>query len=70
MMPDRIQRVYEKNYNFNTIVAFAMTVYNAISKTSDPDIWRDGYKAIIDAISPICPHVCDEIKSNIFGSSK
>jgi len=65
MMPDRIKNVYEKNYNFNTIIAFSMSIYNAISKTSDPKIWKDGYNAIIDAISPICPHVCEEIKSNM-----
>jgi len=65
MMPDRIKNEYEKNYNFNTIIAFSMSIYNAISKTSDPKIWKDGYNAIIDAISPICPHVCEEIKSNM-----
>lgn len=64
-MSDRIEKVYEKNYNFNTIIAFSMSIYNAISKTSDPQIWKDGYEAIIKAISPICPHVCDEIKSNM-----
>lgn len=62
-MDSRIERVYEKNYNFNTIVAFSMETFNAISKTSNPDIWRKGYEKIIEAISPIVPHICAEIYS-------
>jgi len=63
-MDIRIRRVYEENYNFNTIIAFSMETFNAISKTSDKQIWKDGYKSIIEAISPIAPHICEEIKNN------
>jgi leucyl-tRNA synthetase len=57
--------VYEKTYKFNTMISTAMECYNAISKQSNPKIWKDGYSAIIDAISPICPHICEEIKEFI-----
>ena len=49
--------VYERTYKFNTIVASAMETFNAISKQNNPEIWKDGYDAIIDAISPIAPGI-------------
>lgn len=54
--------VYERTYKFNTIVAAAMETFNAISRTTDPEIWKDGYKAIIGAIEPIAPITCSEMK--------
>jgi len=65
-MKKKIVHVYEKTYKFNTIVAGAMEVHNAISRQTNPDIYKEGYKVIIEAISPICPHICEEIKSKIF----
>ena len=62
MMRERIIQVYENNYRFNTIIAFSMEVFNAISKTTNPEIWKDGYDIIIEAIRPIAPHICEEIK--------
>jgi leucyl-tRNA synthetase len=67
MMKEKIVSVYEKNYRFNTIVAAAMEVYNYISKQTNPEIYRMGYEVIIEGISPICPHICEEIKEKIFG---
>ena len=64
-MKSRIVQVYEGSYRFNTIIAFSMEVFNAISKTSDPQIWREGYDVIIEAIDPIAPHICSEMKSNM-----
>ena len=60
----KMVQVYEKNYRFNTIVAMAMDVYNCISRQTNPDIYKEGYKVIIDIISPICPHICEEMKIN------
>jgi leucyl-tRNA synthetase len=54
--------VYEKSHKFNTMVSSAMECYNAISKQTNPEIYKNGYMAIIDAIDPICPHICSEIK--------
>ena len=65
-MRERIVQVYEGSYKFNTVVAFAMEVYNAISKTTDPEIWKEGYEVIIEGISPICPHICEEINESMF----
>ena len=65
-MSERIVQVYEGSYKFNTVVAFAMEVYNAISKTTDPEIWKEGYEVIIEGISPICPHICEEINESMF----
>lgn len=65
-MKERIVQVYEGSYKFNTVVAFAMEVYNAISKTTDPEIWKEGYEVIIEGISPICPHICEEINESMF----
>ena len=64
-MKRRIPQVYESNYRFNTIIAYSMEIYNAISKTTNPEIWKNGYDVIIEAMSPICPHVCAEIKESI-----
>lgn len=60
----KTQIVYEKSHKFNTIVSSAMECYNYISKQTNPQIWKEGYAAIIDAIEPICPHICAEIKNN------
>lgn len=65
-MKKRITQVYEGSYRFNTIIAFSMEVYNAISKTTNKQIWKDGYKVIIDAMGPIAPHICDEISEYMF----
>ena len=65
MITGRTKSCYENNYKFNTIIAGAMETYNAISKQSNPDIWKEGYMAIIDAIDPIVPHICAEIKEII-----
>jgi len=64
MMKKKIINVYEKTYKFNTIVAGAMEVHNAISRQTNPDIYKEGYRVIIEAISPICPHICEEIKQS------
>jgi len=61
MMKSRIISVYEKTHKFNTIVAGAMEVHNAISRQTNPDIYKMGYEIIVEAISPICPHICEEI---------
>lgn len=58
----RTNEVYEKNYKFNTIVSTAMETFNAISKTTDINIWKEGYEVIMNAISPISPDVCREIR--------
>jgi leucyl-tRNA synthetase len=63
-MKKKIVNVYEKTYKFNTIVSSAMEVFNAISRQSNPDIYKQGYDVIIEGISPICPHICEEIKNN------
>ena len=65
MMRDKISVVYEKTYKFNTIVAAAMETYNAISKQTNPEIWREGYEVIIYGMSPIAPHICSEISEYI-----
>ena len=65
IMRERIVQVYERTYRFNTIIAFAMEVFNAISKTTSPEIWKEGYDVIIEAINPIAPHICEEIKNEI-----
>lgn len=57
--------VYEKTNKYNTMVSSAMECYNAISKQTNPEIWREGYMAIVDAIDPICPHICSEIREYI-----
>lgn len=64
MIKQRRTRVYESNYNFNTVIAAAMEVFNAITKTNNREIWIEGYNEIIESISPIAPHVCEEIKFN------
>jgi len=64
MMKQRIINVYEKTHKFNTIIAGAMEVHNAISRQTNPEIYKQGYDVIIEAISPICPHICEEIKQN------
>ena len=61
----KAESIYEKTYKFNTIVSSAMECYNAISKQSNPEIWKEGYIAIIDIMDPICPHVCSEIREYI-----
>jgi leucyl-tRNA synthetase len=61
-MDQRIERVYEQNYNYNTIIAFSMETFNAINKTTDKEIWEKGYEKIIEAIAPIAPHICEEMK--------
>jgi hypothetical protein len=43
-----------------------METYNAISKTTDINIWKDGYRAIIESISPISPEVCEKINKKFF----
>jgi leucyl-tRNA synthetase len=63
-MKKKIVDVYERTYKFNTIVAAAMEVHNAISRQSNPEIYKIGYKVIIDGISPITPHICEDIKQN------
>ena len=64
MIKQRRTRVYESNYNFNTVIAAAMEVFNAITKTNNREVWIEGYNEIIESISPIAPHVCEEIKFN------
>jgi leucyl-tRNA synthetase len=64
-MKKKIIDVYEKTYKFNTIVASAMEVHNAISRQSNPEIYKMGYKVIMDGISPIIPHICEDIKENM-----
>ena len=49
--------VYERTYKFNTIISAAMETFNAISKTTNINIWREGYDAIIKAIVPISPNI-------------
>lgn len=65
MIVDRTKFVYEQSYRFNTIVAAAMETYNAISKQTNPEIWINGYTAIINAIEPIAPHICCEMRENM-----
>lgn len=60
----KIPIVYEETYKFNTIIASAMEVYNAINKQNNEEIYKSGYKAIIEAIFPIIPHICSEMKEN------
>lgn len=65
-MERKITQVYENTYKFNTIVSSAMEVFNYISKQSNPEIYKKGYEVIIKAISPIAPHICEEIVENMF----
>lgn len=60
-MKEKSIRAYEKTYKINTIVSSVMETWNAISKTSNKEIWINGYKEMIDVINPIIPHVTNEI---------
>lgn len=64
-MKNKAEVVYNRTNKYNTIISSAMECYNAISKQTNFEIWRDGYVAIIDAIDPICPHICAEIREYI-----
>lgn len=64
-MQIKTKNVYEKTNKFNTVVSSVMECYNAISKQSNPEIWKDGYIAIIKSFEPICPHICNEINEYI-----
>jgi leucyl-tRNA synthetase len=63
---ERRKNVYENNMRFNTIIAYSMETYNAISKTNNVDIWKRGIYEIMETIGPIIPHIYEEIKENIF----
>ena len=58
---NRTKIVYEDTMKFNTIIAFSMETYNAISKSNYKDIWVEGINEIMNAIGPIIPHIKDEI---------
>jgi len=60
----RIENVYEDNMKFNTIIAFSMETYNAISKTTDINIWKEGIDTIMRGIGPIIPHIYSENYEN------
>jgi leucyl-tRNA synthetase len=64
-MKEKSIRAYEKTFKINTIVSSVMETWNAISKQTNKDIWINGYKEIIDVISPIIPHVANEIREMI-----
>lgn len=57
----RTKTVYEGSMKFNTIIAFSMETYNAISKSNCKGIWVEGINEIMNAIGPIIPHIKDEI---------
>lgn len=66
IIKQRRDMVYENTMKFNTIIAYSMETYNAISKTDNYDIWKEGIYQILESIGPIVPHIYEEIKQNIF----
>ncbi|MDD3102119.1 MAG: class I tRNA ligase family protein, partial [Patescibacteria group bacterium] len=68
LMHQTIKKVSEniENFKFNTTVAFLMEYLNVLEKS--PNI--SGIKTLLLLLSPITPHLCDELWSKINGGKK
>ncbi|BCD68564.1 leucine--tRNA ligase [Nitratiruptor sp. YY09-18] len=58
--------VYEKNFNFNTLIAAAMEALNALSAQDNALIWSEGYWILTNILEPIIPHISWEIAQRLF----
>lgn len=63
----KITELY-KNMSFNTVISNLMIFLNDLNElkkkfdpTSDPVAWRQALEAILLLISPICPHIAEEL---------
>jgi leucyl-tRNA synthetase len=58
--------VYEKNFNFNTLIAASMEALNALSEQENEEVWSEGYWVLTNILEPIIPHISWEIATNLF----
>ncbi|GMB91240.1 leucine--tRNA ligase [Helicobacter ailurogastricus] len=57
------------NYPFNTLIAACMEALNALEKSTNKEVWTEGYYILTHALEPIIPHVCFEIAQRLFNLS-
>ncbi|WP_120947861.1 leucine--tRNA ligase [Helicobacter mehlei] len=61
--------IFEKDqphYPFNTLIATCMEALNALEKTTNTELWTEGYYILTHILEPIIPHVCSEIAKRLF----
>ncbi|WP_104685424.1 leucine--tRNA ligase [Helicobacter bizzozeronii] len=56
----------QPHYPFNTLIAACMEALNALEKTTNTDLWTEGYYILTHILEPIIPHVCSEIAQRLF----
>ncbi|MFN3920405.1 MAG: leucine--tRNA ligase, partial [Methylohalobius sp.] len=62
----KVTEAMEKRYTFNTAIAANMELLNALSRCGDESpqgmaVKREGLKAIVLMLSPMVPHICQEL---------